>query len=180
MPTNAPPDPYSFLPQMPSFNVTSDDVADEQTLAMPQVSGIFDAGGEDRSPQLAWSGAPAQTKSYVVTCFDPDAPTGSGFWHWVLYDIPASVTELAAGIGDQTGADLPAGAKQLRNDAGLYGYLGSAPPAGHGPHRYMFVVHALSVDSLPIDENTTPAICGFNMFGTTLARARVTPVYEQN
>ena len=174
-----PPDPYEFLPPVPAFSVESNDISDGQMLAMPQVSGIFGAGGEDRSPHLSWNGAPAQTQSYVVTCFDPDAPTGSGFWHWAAYDIAPSVTELASGAGDQQGAGLPTGAKQLRNDASLYGYLGSAPPPGHGPHRYMFVVHALSVDALPIDENTTPAICGFNMLGTTLARARITPIYEQ-
>ncbi len=174
-----PPDPYDFLAQVPAFAVQSNDIVDGQMLAMPQVSGIFGAGGEDRSPHLAWSGAPSETQSYVVTCVDPDAPTGSGFWHWVVYDIPTSVTELASGVGDQEGSNLPAEAKQLRNDASLYGYLGAAPPAGHGSHRYMFVVHALSVASLPIDENTTPAICGFNMFGTTLARARITPIFEQ-
>lgn len=174
-----PPGPYEHLPEVPSFSLTSTDVADGEMLPLPQVSGIFGAGGEDVSPQLSWSGFPDGTRSFVVTCFDPDAPTGSGFWHWVVYDIPASVTELATGAGSQDGAGLPVGAKQLKNDAGLPGYLGSAPPAGHGPHRYVFAVHALAVDSLPIDEETRPAICGFNMFGNTLARATLTPVYEQ-
>ena len=90
------------------------------------------------------------------------------------------MTELTTGAGSQDGSGLPAGAKQLRNDAGLSGYLGSAPPAGHGAHRYMFAVHALNAASLPITEEVTPAICGFNMFGITVARAVVTPVYEQN
>ncbi|MCP5028230.1 MAG: YbhB/YbcL family Raf kinase inhibitor-like protein [Actinomycetia bacterium] len=174
-----PSSPYDFLPPVASFSVTSTDVADGAMLPMPQVSGIFGAGGEDVSPQLSWSGAPDGTQSYVVTCFDPDAPTGSGFWHWAVYDIPASVSELITGAGAQDGSGLPAGAKQLKNDAGLPGYLGSAPPAGHGPHRYMFAVHALGVESLPIDENVSAAICGFNMFGTTLGRALITPVYEQ-
>ncbi len=169
-----PPLPYDFLPAVASFEVTSDDVTDGGMLPLAQVSGIFGAGGEDISPHLSWSGAPEGTKSYAVTCFDPDAPTGSGFWHWVVYDIPAGVTELA------TGAGLPTGAKQLKNDAGLYGYLGSAPPPGHGPHRYVFAVHALGVDTLPIDDGVSAAICGFNMFGNTLARALVTPVYERS
>jgi Raf kinase inhibitor-like YbhB/YbcL family protein len=177
---NNPPNPYDFLPQVPGFEVTSDDVGEGETLAMPQVSGIFGAGGEDISPHLRWAGAPKETKSYSVTCFDPDAPTGSGFWHWVVYDIPADVSELVTGAGSQDGSALPAGAKQLKNDAGLFGYLGSAPPAGHGTHRYMFAVHALNVASLPVTEDVTPAICGFNMFGTTIGRATVTPVYEQN
>lgn len=177
--TDRPPSPYDMLPEVPSFELSSHDVADGVMLSMPQVSGIFGAGGEDVSPQLSWSGFPAETQSFVVTCFDPDAPTGSGFWHWTVYDVPASVTELATGAGSQDGAGLPAGAKQLKNDAGLPGYLGSAPPAGHGPHRYIFAVHAVGVESLPITEDVTPAICGFNMFGNTLARAVLTPVYEQ-
>ena len=177
--TERPPSPYDFLPEVPSFDLSSDDVSDGAMLAMDQVSGIFGAGGKDVSPHLSWSGFPGETRSFVVTCFDPDAPTGSGFWHWTVYDIPPSVTELPTGAGSQDGSGLPAGAKQLKNDAGLSGYLGSAPPAGHGPHRYMFAVHALSVDSLPITEDMAPAICGFNMFGNTLARAVLTPIYEQ-
>ena len=177
--TARPPLPYEFLPEVPSFSLTSSDVDEGKKLAMPQVSGIFGAGGEDRSPELRWSGFPDGTKSFVVTCFDPDAPTGSGFWHWVMYDIPASTTVLPAGAGAQDGSKLPEGAKQLKNDAGLRGYLGSAPPEGHGPHRYVFSVHALSVASLPIDENSTPAVCGFNMFGNTLARSSLVPFYER-
>ncbi len=171
--------PYDSLPEVPSFELTSSDVADGQMLPMAQVSGIFGAGGEDVSPQLAWSGFPAETKSFVVTCFDPDAPTGSGFWHWNVVDIPASVTELAANAGSQDGANLPTGAFHINNDAGLPGYLGSAPPAGHGPHRYVFAVHAMDCDSLGIDASVGNAIAGFNMFGKVLARATITPVYEQ-
>ena len=90
-----PNNPYNFLPSVSSFAIESSDVSDGEMLPMAQVSGIFGAGGEDISPNLKWSGAPEQTESYVVTCFDPDAPTGSGFWHWVVYDIPADVVELA-------------------------------------------------------------------------------------
>ncbi|MGI9595752.1 MAG: YbhB/YbcL family Raf kinase inhibitor-like protein [Acidimicrobiales bacterium] len=171
--------PYDSLPDVPSFDVTSSDVADGQMLPMPQVSGIFGAGGQDVSPQLSWSGFPAETKSFVVTCFDPDAPTGSGFWHWKVVDIPASVTELATDAGAQDGSGLPDGAITINNDAGLPGYLGSAPPAGHGPHRYVFAVHAMDCESLGIDNSVSNAIAGFNMFGKVLARAVITPVYEQ-
>ena len=174
-----PPIAYDFLPAVARFEITSNDVIDGGMLNLTQVSGILGAGGEDVSPHLSWSGAPDDTQSYVVTCFDPDAPTGSGFWHWIVYDIPANVTELVTGAGLQDGTGLPNGAKQLKNDAGLYGYVGSAPPVGHGMHRYVFAVHSLSIAYLPINEEVSAAICGFNMFGTTLARALIIPVYEQ-
>ena len=113
-------DPFARLPVVPSFTVTSTDVTDGQALPPAQMSGIFGVpGGEDISPQLSWSGAPAETKSYTVTMYDPDAPSGSGFWHWAVADIPASVTGLPAGAEDGTGEHLPAGAVQLPNDARL-------------------------------------------------------------
>ena len=170
--------PYDDLPQVPSFDVTSTDFTDGGTLATPQLSGIFGAGGEDRSPQLSWSGAPEATASYVVTCYDPDAPTASGFWHWAVVDIPASVTSLDAGAGAEGGAGLPDGAFHLANDAGLFNFLGSAPPAGHGPHRYFFVVHAVDVASLGVPAEARPAFLGFNLFSHTLARATITPIHE--
>ncbi|NYI98677.1 hypothetical protein HNR12_004954 [Streptomonospora nanhaiensis] len=174
-----PPSPYEFLPALPSFSLRSDDVADGQTLPTPQVSGIMGAGGEDVSPHLAWSGFPEDTRSFAVTCFDPDAPTASGFWHWAVCDIPVSVTELPAGAGGESGQGLPSGAVTLRNDAGGRRYVGAAPPPGHGPHRYMFAVHAVGVDSLGIDETATPAFLGFNLFSHAVGRAVVAPVYEQ-
>ncbi|SFM80995.1 phospholipid-binding protein, PBP family [Pseudonocardia ammonioxydans] len=166
-----PRNPYDELPPVPSFTVTSEDVQDGGTLATAQLSGIFGAGGEDVSPQLSWSGAPEGTQSYVVTCYDPDAPTGSGFWHWAVTGIPASVTSLPAGAGDDSGSGLPAGAVQLANDASLRRYLGAAPPPGHGPHRYFFAVHAIDTASLDLPETATPAFLAFNLFGRTLGRA---------
>src|SRR3954470_15203096 len=155
------PGPYESLPDVPSFTLRSNDVADGETLATPHLSGIFGAGGEDRSPQLAWEGFPAETKSFAVTCYDPDAPTGSGFWHWAVFNIPASVTELPTGAGDDAGSGLPEGAVQLPNDAGLRRYLGAAPPEGSGPHPYQTTIHALDVDRLDLPEGSTPAFLGF-------------------
>jgi Raf kinase inhibitor-like YbhB/YbcL family protein len=174
-----PPNPYDFLPQVPSFTVTSTHASDGAPLATPQVSGLMGAGGEDRSPQLSWSGFPEETKSFAVTVYDPDAPTASGFWHWVVANIPASVTELPAGAGDKDNPQLPEGAVQYRNDAGFAGYVGAAPPAGHGPHRYYFVVHALDTEDLGVPADGSPAFVGFNLFGHTLARATLVGTYEQ-
>ncbi len=173
------PDPYTFLPQVPSFTLTSTDVTDGAALAAPFTSGAFGVpGGEDRSPQLSWSGFPEETRSFAVTVFDPDAPTASGFWHWVVFDLPASVTELASGAGSE-GGSLPAGAVTLRNDGGFAGYIGAAPPAGHGPHRYFTVVHAVDVEQLEVPAEGSPAFLGFTLFSHTLARAVVVPTFEQ-
>jgi len=171
--------PYDSLPKVPTFEVTSSDVRDGEQLPTPQVSGIFGAGGEDQSPQLSWRGFPPETKGFVVTCYDPDAPTVSGFWHWAVVDIPASVTSLAAGAGDDQGSGLPPGAFQLRNDAGLARFLGAAPPPGHGKHRYFFVVHALDVDSLGVPKDASNAFLGFNLFSHTVARGMLVPWYER-
>ncbi len=170
--------PYEFLPEVPSFTVTSTDIADGQRMSLPQVSGVFGAGGEDISPQLSWAGFPAETKSFAVTCFDPDAPTGSGFWHWAVADIPVEVTELPTGAGSPDSPHLPRAAVTLRGDAGAARYIGAAPPAGHGPHRYVFAVHAADVETLGIGADATPAFLGFNLLSHTLARAVVIPIYE--
>ncbi|MBX8691922.1 YbhB/YbcL family Raf kinase inhibitor-like protein [Mycobacterium sp. 20091114027_K0903767] len=169
--------PYDNLPKLPTFTLTSESVTDGQPLANDQVSGIMGAGGSDVSPQLSWSGFPAETKSFAVTVYDPDAPTASGFWHWAVADLPATVTELPAGAGD--GSDLPGGAVTLANDASLKRYIGAAPPDGHGPHRYYIAVHALPVASLELPEGATPAYLGFNLFGQAIARAVIHGTYEQ-
>jgi Raf kinase inhibitor-like YbhB/YbcL family protein len=166
------PDPYDLLPEAPSFDVTSEDLDDGQPLKDDHV-----AHAGDSSPQLSWSGAPEGTKSYTVTCFDPDAPTPSGFWHWVLVDLPADVTSLDAGAGAE-GADLPGKAFMCRNDAGTHAFTGAAPPEGDQVHRYYFVVHAVNEDSLGVDADASPAVVSFNLAFKTAGRAIITGTYQ--
>jgi Raf kinase inhibitor-like YbhB/YbcL family protein len=167
--------PYADLPDLPTFELRSDDISDGQPLAKPQVSGVFGAGGDDTSPHLAWSGAPEGTQSYAVTVYDPDAPTAAGFWHWAAFNIPADVTELPT---DASAGGLPEGVVQLRNDGGTVGYIGAAPPPGHGPHHYWVVVHAVDVPTLDIPAEASPAFLGFNLFSHAIARATLVPTYE--
>ncbi|HKN97481.1 MAG TPA: YbhB/YbcL family Raf kinase inhibitor-like protein [Pseudonocardiaceae bacterium] len=170
--------PYDRLPTVPSFGLHSADVADGQRLPLTAHSAIFGfPGGADTSPQLSWSGFPAQTQSFVVTMFDPDAPTPSGFWHWVVADIPADVTSLPAGAGDGDTA-LPAGAFHLPNDARAPRYVGAAPPPGTGRHRYLIAVHAIdapSVVDLGVQRDGTPAALSYFTLAKTLARAVIEP-----
>ena len=172
-----PPLPYDFLPKVPSFTLTSQDMADGQKLSEAQVYNDFGVSGDNLSPHLRWEGAPAETQSFVVTCYDPDAPTGSGFWHWVLYDVPPDVTELATGAGSGSMDGLPKGATHVRNDFGSKEFGGAAPPEGHGDHRYVFAVHALGTDVLDINSDVSPAVVGFMTTFNTLARAVMIPVY---
>jgi Raf kinase inhibitor-like YbhB/YbcL family protein len=165
------PDPYKLLPEVGSFTVTSTDVADGEPLSDDHAF----AGG-NASPQLSWSGFPAETKAFVVTCFDPDAPIVSGFWHWVLVNLPVTVTGLESGAG--TTERLDNGAFHVRNDFGTKTFGGAAPPAGDQVHRYYFVVHAIDVEALDVDPDATPAVVGFNLAFHTLARALITPTYQ--
>jgi Raf kinase inhibitor-like YbhB/YbcL family protein len=153
-----------------AFTVTSAGFRDGDVLPDAQVH----AKG-NRSPQLSWSGAPEGTKSFAVTCYDPDAPTGSGFWHWTVANLPPDVTELAEGASPD---GLPADAVEGRTDFGEPGYGGAAPPAGHGPHRYIFTVFAVDVDSLPVTPENSGAVFGFNLHFHTLAKASITAAYE--
>lgn len=166
------PDPYELLPSVPSFELTSDDVRDGEPMDIQFAHSSV--GGDNLSPHLAWSGFPAETRGFVVTCFDPDAPTGSGFWHWVLVNLPVTVTELPRGAS----ADEAGGAFSVRNDYGTQGYGGAAPPAGDRPHRYVFAVHAIDVAALDVTPDATPAVVGFNLAFHTLARAVIRPTYQ--
>jgi len=164
-------DPYQALQRLrpvETFTVTSTDVHDSAPLARPQWSSA--AGGVDRSPQLSWSGYPAATRSFAVTCLDPDAPSGSGWWHWAVANIPLSVTSLEAGAGGPGGPPLPRGALVLRNEDGGRGFIGAGPPRSTGVHRYLFVVHALDVPGLEIDADASSAVLGSRCFFHGIAR----------
>ena len=150
-----------------TFTLTSHDITDGGVLPDAQVQ----AKG-NTSPHLAWSGAPEGTKSYSITCYDPDAPTGSGFWHWTVANIPADVSEIA------TGGPVPSGAVEGRTDYGPAGFGGAAPPPGHGPHRYIFTVFAVDVEKLDVTPDNSGAVFGFNLFFHTLAKATITATYE--
>ena len=169
--------PYDFVPAIAEFSVTSESVGNGERLAREHVSGILGAGGSDISPQLSWSGFPEETRSFTVAMFDPDAPTASGFWHWVVANLPVSVTDLPAGAGD--GRDLPGGAVTLPNDANYRRYLGPATPPDNGPDRYFLVVHATNVETLDVSETTTPAWLDFLLFSHAIARATMYGTYER-
>jgi Raf kinase inhibitor-like YbhB/YbcL family protein len=175
--TDRAPLPYDFLPEVPAFTVSSTDVAHGEQMSNTHVYNSFGMSGDNISPQLSWSGFPAETKSFAVTLYDPDAPTGSGFWHWLVLDIPVSVTELPTGAGAAGGAGLPAGAFMVRNDYGSKDFGGTAPPQGDPPHRYVFAVHALDVPKLGVDSDVSPAVAGFNLRFHTIARGLLIPVY---
>ena len=167
------PDPYDILPPRPTFPLTSNDITDGQPLDRRLAHDSV--GGDNVSPHLRWSGAPQPTRSFVVTCFDPDAPTASGFWHWVAVNLPADTVELQSGAGS-TG-QLPSGAFHVRNDFGTAAYAGAAPPAGDITHRYVFTVHA--VDTVfEFDASASPAFVGFNLAFHTLARGILRATYR--
>jgi hypothetical protein len=171
------PDPYELLPAVDSFTLTSSDVSAGQPLRLRFAHFSAEPGAANRSPQLSWSGFPDATKSFVVTCYDPDAPTPSGFWHWILVDLPVTTTSLAQGAGAADSA-LPGPAFHVRNDMGDFAYDGAAPPPGDQVHRYYFVVHAVDADTLGVDASASPAVVSFNLAFHTLARAILTPTFQ--
>ncbi|MBV9025945.1 MAG: YbhB/YbcL family Raf kinase inhibitor-like protein [Streptomycetaceae bacterium] len=165
--------PHDFHPPVASFTVVSDDVAPDSVLDDKHVY----AKG-NTSPHLRWEGFPAGTKSFAVSCYDPDAPTGSGFWHWMVFNIPASVTELPTGAGSGDFVGLPKGAIHVRNDYGSRDFGGAAPPPGDPAHRYVFTVYAVDTEKLDPDADASPAVVGFHLRFHTLGRAQLIGLYE--
>ena len=162
-----------------SLALTSPDIAEGATIANEQVFKGFGCTGNNVSPALSWTGAPAGTKSFAVTMYDPDAPTGSGWWHWVVFNVPASVASLPKGAGDPKKNLLPKGAVQSRTDFGSDGYGGPCPPTGDKPHRYQITVFAVDVAKLPDakDHSASAALVGFDLHFHTLAKATLTGLY---
>jgi Raf kinase inhibitor-like YbhB/YbcL family protein len=171
-------DPYAKLPHVDSFAVVSTDATDGQRLPDQHAyTGAAEAAA-NVSPQLSWSGFPDATRSFAVSCFDPDAPTPSGFWHWMLVDVPVSTTSLAQAAGTADGT-LPGGAFHVRNDWGTKDYGGCYPPDGDRPHRYYFVVHAVDTDRLGVDGEASAAVVSFNLAFHTLARAQLVGTFQR-
>lgn len=156
---------------MSTFTLHSLDIAPDSTISLKHV--FPDIGGQNISPALEWKNAPVGTKSFAITCYDPDAPTGSGWWHWVIFNIPASTTSFATGVSGK----LPAGIIESRTDYGATGWGGPYPPVGDKPHRYIFTVFALSVEKFELDANTSAAMVGFNLHFNTLAKASFTGLF---
>ncbi|WP_264523053.1 YbhB/YbcL family Raf kinase inhibitor-like protein [Flavobacterium sp. N502536] len=159
-----------------TFTLSSKDLGGEATKKQ-EFKG-FGCTGENQSPELSWKNAPAGTKSFAVTMYDPDAPTGSGFWHWVVFDIPSDVNELLPNAGNKDKFAIK-GAIQSITDYGIKGFGGPCPPEGHGFHQYIITVYALKTDKLGLDENTNPAIVGFNLWNQTLAKASIIAYYKR-
>jgi Raf kinase inhibitor-like YbhB/YbcL family protein len=171
-------DPYAKLPQVAAFTLSSTDVTDGEPMAATFAYDGAADGAQNRSPQLSWECFPTETKSFVVTCYDPDAPTPSGFWHWALVDLPADTPALAQGAG-AAGAKQPGRAFHVRNDWSSKDYGGAFPPDGDRPHRYYFVVHAVDVDTLGVDDEASAAVVSFNLAFHTLARAQLVPTFQR-
>lgn len=171
----------SLSAQAHTFSVKSRDMPAGKPLQNQQVFNGFGCAGENQSPQLSWQGAPAGTKSFAITAYDPDAPTGSGWWHWTVVNIPANVHELATNAGqgsdNEATGSLPQGAVQGRNDFGYAGFGGACPPAGDKPHRYQFTVWALKTDKLPLNSDASGALVGFMLNSNVISKAELVTTY---
>jgi Raf kinase inhibitor-like YbhB/YbcL family protein len=159
-----------------AFEITSPDVSEGGTMKMEQIANGFGCTGGGLSPALSWKDVPEGTKSFAISMYDPDAPSGSGFWHWVAFDIPATTTSLAAGAGNPDGKSMPEGTIQSGADANVPGYVGACPPPG-APHHYIITLKALKVDKLGLDTNASGAMVGFMTNANKLGEATITATY---
>lgn len=174
-----PPNPFDFMPPRPDFEVSSDDLVDGADLPLAQGWNDGGVGGDNLSPHLSWRGFPAETRGFAVTCFDPDAPTACGWWHWLVLGVPADTSELARGAGQQGGDLLPTGAYQLRNDYGTVDFGGAGPPPGDHPHRYIFTVYALDTDDLGVSPDASAAVASATIAHHTLARGHIVNTFSR-
>ncbi|NRB40176.1 MAG: YbhB/YbcL family Raf kinase inhibitor-like protein [Pseudomonadales bacterium] len=163
-----------------SLNLSSEDISQGEFMSKAQEFNGFGCTGGDISPQLKWSDAPEGTKSFAITAYDPDAPTGSGWWHWQLVNIPSNVTELASGAGSTKKELAPKGSMQIENDYGSRGFGGACPPPGHGIHHYRYTVHALSVEKLALPENASGALAGYMINANTIETSTIESLYKRD
>lgn len=163
----------------PKFKISSPQLKNKQAMSIDQVFNGFGCSGKNISPELVWKNAPEGTKSFAVTAYDPDAPTGSGWWHWVVFNIPANVHRLELGAGTADGAKLPQGAVQSVTDFGAPGFGGACPPEGDKAHRYVFTVYALNTDKLELDSKAMPALVGFMINGAKIGKAKIVGKYSR-
>lgn len=170
---------FSVAAQAQGFKLSSEAVKPNAKLSEEQVFDGFGCSGKNVSPDLKWTAGPKDTKSYALTVYDPDAPTGSGWWHWVVYNIPANVTELPAGAGAVGGKQLPQGALQGRTDFGTQAFGGACPPQGDKPHRYIFTVFALKTEKIEVPADASAALIGFMLNANKLAKASFTAKYKR-
>jgi len=171
---------FSSITLADTFTLSSKDIAEGKFMAKAQEFNGFGCSGGDLSPQLTWSGAPKGTKSFAITAYDPDAPTGSGWWHWQIVNIPHNVNEIATGAGSAKKGLAPEGSVQIANDFGYRGFGGACPPKGHGIHHYRFTVHALSVDKLELPEEASGALTGYMINANTIATSTIESLYKRD
>jgi len=168
------------LAQAAGFVLSSPDIKAGRTIANAHVFNGFGCTGENKSPALKWSGAPKGTKGYALSVYDPDAPTGSGWWHWVVINLPADASEIAAGAGTPNSSSLPKGASQGRTDFGAAAWGGPCPPVGDKPHRYVFTLHALKTDKIEVPADATAALIGYMVNASSLGKASFTATYGRS
>ena len=167
----------AFFTHAQTFTLESKEIGGQSTKK--QEFNGFGCTGENVSPQLSWKNAPKGTKSFAITMYDPDAPTGSGFWHWVVFDIPYSVNELVSNTGNLSLNLTPKGAILSKTSYGVQGYGGPCPPEKHGIHTYIITIHALKTDTLGLDENTNAEIVGYYLWQNTIEKASIVMYYQR-